>query len=210
MKRNTAKNPRHRPVSEAKRTAVLDAAREEFFAEGFAAARMERIARRSGVSKVTVYNRFGSKEALFVAMVQRECASMSAGLDRLTVELSDLKQQLIDFGESAMAFLMQSHVIRFERRIASESEHMPHIGELFLDAGPRRMQQKLIELIERAIVNRELKACDSRLAAGHLYGMLTGFDVFLSRFCNHALDKDDLHHRVVIAVDGFLAAYAAK
>jgi TetR/AcrR family transcriptional repressor of mexJK operon len=206
---NTVKRPRHRPVDEAKRAAILDCAREEFFAHGFAAASIETIAEASRVSKVTVYNRFGSKESLFKAVVERECQRMSAGLETLMTDHVDLRQQLIQFGEKVMGFLLQPHVIRFERRIASESEQRPEVGELFLDAGPRRMQQRLVALIEQAVANGALAPCNSRMAAGHLYGMIIGFDVFLSRFAEHDFEGAMLRSYVEQAVDRFLAAYSA-
>jgi len=56
---------RHRArTPEAKserREQLLDAALDSFFKQGFAAARMEDIARRAGVSKGTLYLYFASK-----------------------------------------------------------------------------------------------------------------------------------------------------
>jgi TetR/AcrR family transcriptional regulator, mexJK operon transcriptional repressor len=208
MAANTAKKPRHRPIDQAKRAAILAAAREEFFAHGFAAASIEAIAQASSTSKVTVYNRFGTKEALFATVVEHECFLMSAGLETFSTNHDDLRETLIDFGEKMLRFLMQPHVMRFERRIAAESEHMPRVGELFLNAGPRRMRQKLIALLDQAIENETIKPCDSCLAAGHLYGMMTGFDVFMSRFSIEPVDPDAMRLSSVTAVDRFLATYS--
>ncbi|MFJ8663148.1 TetR/AcrR family transcriptional regulator [Streptomyces sp. NPDC093795] len=51
-----------------KRQAIVRAARALFLREGFGVG-MDAIAAEAGVSKVTVYNHFGSKEALFTAVV---------------------------------------------------------------------------------------------------------------------------------------------
>jgi TetR/AcrR family transcriptional regulator, mexJK operon transcriptional repressor len=206
---DTVKRPRHRPVDEGKRTAILDAAREEFFAHGFTAASIETIAARSNVSKVTVYNRFGSKEMLFANVVERECQNMGVGLADLSSDAADLRQQLIDFGERAIDFLTLPHVIRFEKRIAAESERDPNIGELFLNSGPRKMRGKLTELIERAISNRAINACDSHIAVSHLFGMIIGFDIFMARFSADGPDREKLRRNVPLAVDRFLEAYGA-
>jgi TetR/AcrR family transcriptional regulator, mexJK operon transcriptional repressor len=206
---NTGKKPRHRPVDLAKREAILVAARDEFFAAGFAAASIESIAEAAGVSKVTIYNRFGSKETLFSEMVGRECQMMGVGLLAFENNAGDLRQQLIDFGEKAVGFLTMPHIMRFEKHIAVESEQRPEIGELFLNAGPRRMQQKLTELLESAVANGAITQCDCALAAGHLYGMILGFDVFMARFSMDQPDDRDLRANVEIAVDRFLAAYAS-
>ena len=45
-----------RTQTEEKRRAILDATLEEFEARGFAAARIEDIAKKAGVAKGTVYN----------------------------------------------------------------------------------------------------------------------------------------------------------
>jgi TetR/AcrR family transcriptional regulator of autoinduction and epiphytic fitness len=53
-----------------KRSAILAGATEVFRLEGFETASMDRIAEVSGVSKRTIYNHFGSKDALFEAVVE--------------------------------------------------------------------------------------------------------------------------------------------
>jgi TetR/AcrR family transcriptional regulator, mexJK operon transcriptional repressor len=205
---DTVKRPRHRPIDEAKRLAIMDAAREEFFTHGYAAASIEAIAAVSNVSKVTIYNRFGSKETLFSTVVERECQSMGIGLADMTSNATNLREQLIDFGERAISFLTLPHVIRFERRIAAETEQRPEIGELFLNAGPRKMRAKLTEVMECAVANRTIRPCDCTLAAGHLYGMIVGFDIFMARFSKDGPDSDKLKEHVELAVDQFLQAYA--
>lgn len=205
---DTAKRPRHRPIDEGKRAAILDAAREEFFTHGFAAASIETIAAHSNVSKVTIYNRFGTKEALFAAIVERECQNMGVGLADLASDTGDLRQQLIDFGKRAVDFLTLPHVIRFEKRISAECERDPKIGELFLDSGPRKLRAKLTELMERAMSSGAIKPCNPRIAAGHLYGMIIGFDIVMARFSAQEPDRAQLHNDVELAVDQFLAAYA--
>ncbi|MFF3839762.1 TetR/AcrR family transcriptional regulator [Streptomyces sp. NPDC001930] len=56
------------PRAARKRQAIVRAARDLFLREGFGVG-MDAIAAEAGVSKVTVYNHFGSKEALFTAVV---------------------------------------------------------------------------------------------------------------------------------------------
>src|ERR1700761_6150082 len=51
--------------ADRKRQAIVSAARKAFVRDGFEAG-MDLIAAEAGVSKVTVYNHFGSKEALFL------------------------------------------------------------------------------------------------------------------------------------------------
>jgi AcrR family transcriptional regulator len=51
---------------------ILDAATTLFAAEGYDRANMDAIAARAGITKPTLYARFGSKERLYGAAVQRE------------------------------------------------------------------------------------------------------------------------------------------
>ena len=65
------------------RAKILEAAREEFAARGFAGARIEAIASRAGFAKQLLYHYFPSKEALFEETLktkfQHHRASMNQG-----------------------------------------------------------------------------------------------------------------------------------
>jgi TetR/AcrR family transcriptional repressor of uid operon len=54
------------------RTRVLDAAYEQFCRMGIQRSTMEDVARRAGVSRITVYRRFTTKDALVEQVVRRE------------------------------------------------------------------------------------------------------------------------------------------
>jgi AcrR family transcriptional regulator len=51
---------------------IISAATDEFCAHGLAGTRMERVAAKAGVNKERVYGHFGSKEALFQRVLERE------------------------------------------------------------------------------------------------------------------------------------------
>lgn len=54
---------------EARRTAILDAAREVFFRKGLLAATMDEIAQRAELSKGTLYLYFRTKEEIYVSLL---------------------------------------------------------------------------------------------------------------------------------------------
>lgn len=68
----------------ARRTAILKAAREVFFAKGFMSATIDEIADRCGLAKGTIYLYFKSKEELYVSI-------MAEGMRRLRKEFEGLK-----------------------------------------------------------------------------------------------------------------------
>src|SRR5438309_3187678 len=55
-----------------RRAAILAAALEEFSARGFAATRLDDVARHAGVAKGTIYLHFRDKEALFQELIRSE------------------------------------------------------------------------------------------------------------------------------------------
>jgi TetR/AcrR family transcriptional regulator len=61
---------------EASRAKILDAARIEFVSHGLNGARVDRIAEQSGVNKNLIYHYFGSKDALYLAVLERIYADM--------------------------------------------------------------------------------------------------------------------------------------
>jgi TetR/AcrR family transcriptional repressor of mexJK operon len=200
-----------RPVDTTKSATILDAARHEFFNVGFAQSSIESIATRAGVSKVTVYNRFKTKEALFAAAVSNECAVMRQALSVEATSGGTIRERLVHFGMEMVAFLWRDEMVRFERHLAVEVEHNPEIGLLFLDAGPRRLHQALSQLLDEAVADGELVIDDTDQAAEHLSGMIKGLADLERRFgANVSMTKipdPKAAKRVNSAVDLFLKSY---
>jgi AcrR family transcriptional regulator len=65
---------------DAKRERILEAATRLFAERGYAAARAEDVAKAAGIAKGSVFQHFGSKEALFLEVYKRAMASFSAYL----------------------------------------------------------------------------------------------------------------------------------
>lgn len=87
-KRSSTRQPRD---AEATKAQILDAAEEEFAHHGLSGARTEAIAAKTGVTKAMIFYYFGSKEALYQAVLQRPCADVvdafeSLHLDELSPE----------------------------------------------------------------------------------------------------------------------------
>jgi TetR/AcrR family transcriptional regulator len=61
---------------EASRARILDAARTEFVTNGLSGGRVDRIAEQSGVNKNLIYHYFGSKDALYLSVLERIYADL--------------------------------------------------------------------------------------------------------------------------------------
>lgn len=195
-----------RPSSEAKRAAIVEAAAQAFFRNGYEATSIEAVAEEAGVSKVTIYNHFGDKRALFAAAVDCQCARLQSVLKTVPVGSGPIRDRLMTIGETFVAFLARPEMIQFDRRVAAETSHTPEIGTSFLDAGPRRMHAGLAAIIEQAVEAGELAVDDSMLAAEQFASMCKGFGDLERRY-EAGSDPARDSARIEGAVDVFLSAY---
>jgi TetR/AcrR family transcriptional regulator len=90
------------PVRDAERTkqAILDAAKVEFAEKGLAGARVDAIAEQSGANKRMLYYYFGSKEDLYIAVLEDVYGAMrrtESELDVTHLEPVEGLRRLIEF-----------------------------------------------------------------------------------------------------------------
>lgn len=91
--------PRQRDADRSQRD-ILDAACDEFALHGLGGARMDRIAERASVNKRLIYYYFGSKERLFLAVLERvyeDIRSEEQQLNLTQVEPTEAIRRLIAF-----------------------------------------------------------------------------------------------------------------
>lgn len=196
-----------RAADPAKHEAILAAAQRAFFDHGFAATAIEQVAADAGVSKVTVYSHFGDKRGLFAAAVEQQCEAMRGHLRIEDLPVGTLRQRLTAIGTAMGAFLSRDEMIQFDRRIAAETESDPAIGQAFLAAGPHRMRDAFVRLLEAMAAAGELEIEDFPLAAEQFVSMCKGMGDLERRF---GLPPDEVRERERIAgaVEVFCRAYA--
>jgi TetR/AcrR family transcriptional regulator, mexJK operon transcriptional repressor len=197
-----------RPADGAKRQKILEAAAQSFFDGGFAGTAIEQVAADAGVSKVTIYNQFGDKRALFTAAVECECEKMRGHFSLDDMPQGSIRERLTAIGAAILAFLHRPEMIQFERRIAAETEHEPTLGMAFLTAGPWRMTQAFSSWLSHASNSGELAIPDPDLAAEQFVALCKGMGDLEHRFGAHVTPHDSAR-RLQGAVDVFLAAYGA-
>lgn len=81
--------------AQAQRARILDASKQCFIADGFHAATMATIAERAGVSAGLIYRYFASKQAIVLAIIERELGEARARIGQLH-GAADLVQGLAD------------------------------------------------------------------------------------------------------------------
>ena len=71
---------------ETRRRWLADAARREFMAKGLEGARVDEIAKQAGVNKQLVYHYFGSKEALYLDILEKTYEAMIEAKSSLALD----------------------------------------------------------------------------------------------------------------------------
>src|SRR5262249_51080404 len=89
-----------RPPANERRTAMLQAAADVFFEQGYAATSIDAIIERIGGSKRGIYNEFGNKEGLFVALVAESADDALKALG--VIEGHNLRETLLEFARRLM------------------------------------------------------------------------------------------------------------
>lgn len=126
------KLPKFRRRAEARPDEVLDAALELFLERGFAATKVDDVAKRAGVSKGLVYLYFPSKEALIEAIVLRAVSPIA---ERAVGEITQFDGDPRIAISTVMRFLVSRlsdpQVMNVPRLIIREVAQFPHIAEMY-------------------------------------------------------------------------------
>jgi len=96
---------------------ILRAAEEQFISKGYEATRIEDITQLARVSKTAVYNLFGSKRELFLALnnfiVARAISNLMSAIPAVnTSSLEIVKQNLIDLGQDYLKNLLTKESVQ--------------------------------------------------------------------------------------------------
>jgi AcrR family transcriptional regulator len=141
-----------------RRNAILKAALDEFSERGFAAARLDDVARRAGVAKGTIYLYFKDKEALFQELVRFQIGPVVGALE--AVLASDLP----------LAVIVEHALDIFVREIYGT--HRKQVLRLIISEGPRF--PALAEFYYREVLAHILKAVRAQLARAVERGEIAG------------------------------------
>lgn len=100
-------NKKIRKGSSDKRAKIIAAARELFLSDGFDRSSVDTVATKAGVSKRTVYDYYGDKQNLLLAVVEESSSAVlvmiEQGISDHLLKFEDLEQALILFCEQIVA-----------------------------------------------------------------------------------------------------------
>ncbi|MCU1481866.1 MAG: hypothetical protein JWQ19_2652 [Subtercola sp.] len=203
-----------RAGSAHKRAAILGAARELFLADGFERTSVDAIAARAGVSKRTVYDYYGEKRALLLAVVEQAMDSLISAIqrsvdDNLTDDLTSvegLRSALVGFARSVTeSALGSSDYSALMRLVSAESANLPELEERVTTEPEDLVSERFLRYGRRGL----LEVPNPRLAADHFVALTMAST---ASAIGRPVAQSDASTRQMIAdgVDVFLRAYTPR
>jgi TetR/AcrR family transcriptional repressor of mexJK operon len=200
---------RGRPRDPERLRRILEAAHSHFNAHGLERASVDAIAAEAGVSKMTIYSHFGSKEGLFEAVIRDRTDRVMGGVTGVeALDPAQPQKALLAVGEQFLALAREEGVLGQFRSIYGAAAVQREACLAFYRQGADRLISDLAAYLRRADARGALNIRHPRQAA----------DLFLSMFLGDGhirglmmLDMPEARENRALlreAVRVFMAAYA--
>lgn len=159
------------PDEDSAKTRLLEAAKEEFLANGYAGANVGRIASTAGISKKTVYKYVSSKEALLYEVIASVLSGPAENLTHPTPGL-DLAERLEAYLDAFTALAFSDQGVTSYRLLMAEGGRFPELAQAYVNSLTEHAVKPLAN--ELAVYARQGKIAldDCHLAAKMLFSMV--------------------------------------
>jgi len=196
---------------ETKRRSFVLAGARLFTKKGYSNVSVKAIVAEARASKVTFYNYFDSKEALFEAVVLEARYPALQRIGTLAHDGNDLRQILFDTGVAYLQMKLSPEVIATDRLVIAEAARLPALARLYHASGPSQtvavLETLMGHLLERGLLAAEASArtmglhfmslCESCIYLRQVWGL------------DDIPNDEQLASNVKAAVYAFVGAYAA-
>ncbi|MGI4941972.1 MAG: TetR/AcrR family transcriptional regulator [Janthinobacterium lividum] len=194
---------------------VMDRAAVLFLDRGFDLASMDALAEAAGVSKATLYARFGDKRQLFVAVIRQEVGRWLAPLSAIVDEVMAggsavaVEATLLEIGRQMTQRSLDPRVVALGRVISMQAPLFPELAQLAHEEGWLRAVSAVARLLDRLTANGALCLSDPEIAADLLLNLVLGRSLRRAAY-GIAIDEAAVEQRLQAAVKLFLHGAAAR
>jgi AcrR family transcriptional regulator len=140
-----------------RRQAIIGAALDEFVARGFAATRLDDVAKRAGVAKGTIYLHFTDKEALFQELIRTALVPLIGRLAAPPPSGGSVRAALEAFAQTFAEEVVSTRRGDIVRLIIAEGTRFPAIADFYYREVVSRGIAGMGALIELGIARGEIK-----------------------------------------------------
>ncbi|PAY04189.1 TetR family transcriptional regulator [Bradyrhizobium sp. UFLA03-84] len=159
----SAKLPEVKPASNRaeksaeRRAAIIEAAMDEFIARGFAATRLDDVAKRAGVAKGTLYLYFKDKETMFEELIRTALVPLISRMTALPTITGPVRDAVEGFAETFIREVVSTRRGDIIRLIVSEGPRFPAIADFYFREVVSKGLTGMKALVQLAITRGEIK-----------------------------------------------------
>jgi AcrR family transcriptional regulator len=172
---------------------ILDAALALFVEKGFAATRLDDVAKRAGLSKAAIYLYFEDKTALFQGVVRQAVAvnlgTVEAMLKAHRGPVAALLPRILEFMASRIE---ETPLAAVAKLVIAESRAFPEIGRFYLKEVIGRGLPMFEGLIARGIEQGEFRRVDPAMTVRSIVGAMLLAGIWRTVFEPIGADKLDI------------------
>lgn len=153
---------------------ILEAATEVFLEDGFAATSMDKIVDHAGVSKRTLYSYYGSKEEIYIGVMQVQLGSIWKSVELSRNKSENTVSQLRRLGIELLRIANSPGTIALFRNIAGESRRFPNLAQQFVEENFEKLIDCIAAIIESDTRYQNTHITDAKEAGEYFLDILTG------------------------------------
>ena len=177
-----------------RREAIIEAAMDEFIARGYAATRLDDVARRAGVAKGTIYLHFKDKESMFEELIRTAIVPL---VSRLNAGPPPAGASVRDMVEGfARTFIQEVTTTRrgdIVRLIVAEGPRFPEVADFYYREVVSKGLAGMRAAIQLGIARGEIKQKDLAKFPQILIAPAMIAVIWQSLFARHApLDANEM------------------
>jgi AcrR family transcriptional regulator len=140
-----------------RRAAIVQAAMDEFIARGFAATRLDDIAKRAGVAKGTIYLHFKDKESMFEELIRTAIVPLVGRITGPPPASGSVRDMIEAIATTFIREIVSTPRADIVRLIIAEGPRFPAIADFYYREVISRGLGGMRALIELAIARGEIR-----------------------------------------------------
>ena len=157
--------PRWRRRKNARPEEIIKAALEAFADRGFAATKLEDVARKAGVTKGTIYLYFANKEALFKALVRETIVPVIAQGEALAQSFTGSARELFEqLVREYWRLVGETELSSIPRLMIAEARNFPELARFYYEEVVTRGHRLMAGVLERGMKAGEFRRVNVAVA----------------------------------------------
>jgi TetR/AcrR family transcriptional repressor of mexJK operon len=187
---------------------IICAAREAFLEKGYDGVSMDEVASRAGVAKQTVYARYASKDALFLAVCESLQGKMLSAIS--AAESLPIRDRLQQIARELLELVLDPSSLSLSRIALGASYRFPTLGHSIYGARINKLHEILACILEQAAQDGCLAVSDPRVAAEQFLALVRG-ELHLHCLYDPSFrpSRVKIEGQIDAGIDCFMARYGA-